>query len=154
MKKILFILMAFCLLTGAAHAQDTIKIGLMAPLTGSFASEGAEMKQVLELLAADLNARGGLLGKKVELITDDDGSDARTAALAAQRLTTKGVVAVIGTYGSSVTEASQNIFNEARILQVANGSTAIRLSEKNLKYFFRTCPRDDEQGVLRVDIGH
>lgn len=151
MKKILFFLLACCFLTGVAHAQDTVKIGLMAPLTGSFASEGAEMKQVLELLAADLNARGGLLGKKVELIVDDDGSDARTAALAAQRLTTKGVVAVIGTYGSSVTEASQNIFNEARIIQIANGSTAIRLSEKNLKYFFRTCPRDDEQGKVAVD---
>ena len=151
MKKILFCLMAFCFLAGMAQAQDTVKIGLMAPLTGSFASEGAEMKQVLELLAADLNAKGGLLGKKVELIVDDDGSDARTAALAAQRLTTKGVVAVIGTYGSSVTEASQNIFNEARIIQVANGSTAIRLSEKNFKYFFRTCPRDDEQGKVAVD---
>ena len=95
MKKILFILMAFCLLTAPSHAQDTIKIGLMAPLTGSFASEGAEMKQVLDLLTADLNAKGGLLGKKVELITDDDGSDARTAALAAQRLTTKGGVSCV-----------------------------------------------------------
>ena len=151
MKKIIFVLMAFCLLTATAHAQDTIKIGLMAPLTGSFASEGAEMKQVLELLVAEQNAKGGLLGKKIELIVDDDGSDARTAALAAQRLTTKGVVAVIGTYGSSVTEASQNIFNEAKIIQVANGSTAIRLTEKNLKYFFRTCPRDDEQGKVAVD---
>ena len=151
MKKILFFLLAFCFLASMAHAQETVKIGLMAPLTGSFASEGAEMKQVLELLAADLNAKGGLLGKKVELIVDDDGSDARTAALAAQRLTTKGVVAVIGTYGSSVTEASQNIFNEAKIIQVANGSTAIRLSEEGLKYFFRTCPRDDEQGKVAVD---
>ena len=65
MKKIVFVLMTFCLLTATAHAQDTIKIGLMAPLTGSFASEGAEMKQVLELLNAELNAKGGLLGKKV-----------------------------------------------------------------------------------------
>jgi branched-chain amino acid transport system substrate-binding protein len=151
MKKILFFLMAFCLLTGTAYAQDTIKIGLMAPLTGSFASEGAEMKQVVELLVAEQNAKGGLLGKKIELLIDDDGSDARTAALAAQRLTTKGVVAVIGTYGSSVTEASQNIYNEAKIIQVANGSTAIRLTEKGLKYFFRTCPRDDEQGKVAVD---
>jgi branched-chain amino acid transport system substrate-binding protein len=151
MKKFLFFLMAFCLLTATAYAQDTIKIGLMAPLTGSFASEGAEMKQVVELLVADLNAKGGLLGKKVELITDDDGSDARTAALAAQRLATKGVVAVIGTYGSAVTEASQNIYNEAKIIQIANGSTAIRLTEKGLKYFFRTCPRDDEQGKVAFD---
>ncbi len=114
MKKILFFLMAFCLLTAMAHAQDSIKIGLMAPLTGSFASEGAEMKQVVELLVAEQNAKGGLLGKKVELVVDDDGSDARTAALAAQRLTTKGVVAVIGTYGSAVTEASQNILTRPR----------------------------------------
>ena len=56
--------MAFCPLTATAHAQDTIKIGLMAPLTASSASEGAEMKQVLELLNTELNAKGGLLGKK------------------------------------------------------------------------------------------
>jgi len=150
MKKFLFLAMALCFLWSTAEAADTIKIGLMAPLTGSYASEGKEMKQVVELLAENLNAGGGLLGKKVELITDDDGSDAKTAALAAQRLTTKGAMAVIGTYGSSVTEASQGIFNEARIIQIANGSTAIRLSEKGLKYFFRSCPRDDEQGKVAV----
>jgi branched-chain amino acid transport system substrate-binding protein len=57
-------------------------------------------------------------------------------------------VAVIGTYGSAVTEASQGIFDEAGIVQVANGSTAIRLTEKRLKAFLRTCPRDDEQGLV------
>jgi branched-chain amino acid transport system substrate-binding protein len=131
---------------GAARAAETIKIGLMAPLTGSWASEGQEMKKNVELLAAELNAKGGLLGKQVEVVIDDDGGDPRTASLAAQRLTTKGVVAVIGTYGSAVTEASQNIFDEAKIIQIANGSTAVRLTEKGLKFFFRTCPRDDEQG--------
>jgi len=49
-----------------------------------------------------------------------------------------------------VTEATQNIFDENRIIQVANGSTAIRLSEKGLPYFFRTCPRDDEQARVAV----
>ena len=129
-----------------ALAQGTIKIGLMAPLTGPWASEGQEMRRNVELLAAEQNAKGGLLGKQVEVVVEDDGGDPRTASLAAQRLTTKGVVAVIGTYGSAVTEASQNIFDEAEIVQVANGSTAVRLTEKGLKYFFRTCPRDDEQG--------
>ena len=104
------------------------------------------MKRNVELLAAEQNARGGLLGKQVELVVEDDGGDPRTASLAAQRLTTKGVVAVVGTYGSAVTEATQTIFDEAGIIQVANGSTAVRLTEKGLKYFFRTCPRDDEQG--------
>jgi branched-chain amino acid transport system substrate-binding protein len=137
---------------GVARAADTVKIGLMAPLTGSWASEGQEMRQNVELLAAELNARGGLLGKQVEVVVEDDGGDPRTASLAAQRLSTKGVVAVIGTYGSAVTEAAQTILDEAGIIQVANGSTAVRLTEKGLKYFFRTCPRDDEQGRVAAAI--
>ncbi|MGQ9797155.1 branched-chain amino acid ABC transporter substrate-binding protein [Desulfosoma sp.] len=139
------------LLAGFASANaDTVKIGLMGPMTGPWASEGQEMKQVLDLLASDLNAKGGVLGKKVEVIVDDDAGDPRTAALAAQRLATQGIVAVIGTYGSSVTEATQNIYSEFKIIQIANGSTAIRLTEKGLKSFFRTCPRDDEQGRVAV----
>ena len=133
---------------GSAQAAETVKIGLMAPLTGAWASEGQEMRNNVELLAAELNAKGGVGGKQIEIVVDDDGGDPRTASLAAQRLTTKGVVAVIGTYGSAVTEASQNIFDEAEIVQVANGSTAVRLTEKKLANFFRTCPRDDEQGKV------
>lgn len=133
---------------GMVQAADPVKIGLMAPLTGSWASEGQGMKKIVELLADQQNAKGGVLGQKIEVITEDDGGDPRTASLAAQRLTTKGVVAVIGTYGSSVTEASQTIFDEAGIPQIANGSTAIRLTEKGFKHFFRTAPRDDEQGRM------
>jgi branched-chain amino acid transport system substrate-binding protein len=147
-KKWLFLSVTLCLCTYAAFAADTIKIGLLAPITGSNASEGQGMKQVLEFLTADVNAKGGIQGKKITLITEDDGSDPRTAALAAQRLISQGVVAVIGTYGSSVTEATQGIFDESGIVQIANGSTAIRLTEKRLKMFFRTCPRDDEQAKV------
>lgn len=151
MKKsiVIALLFSFCLATGA-FAADTIKIGLMAPLTGSWASEGQDMKQIVTLLADEVNKSGGLLGKQVEIITADDGGDPKTAALAAQRLSTQGIVAVIGTYGSSITEASQNIYDESEIVQVANGSTAIRLTEKGLEYFFRTSPRDDEQGKVAV----
>jgi branched-chain amino acid transport system substrate-binding protein len=134
-----------------AAAAGPVKIGLLAPLTGPWASEGQEMKRNLELLTAEQNARGGLLGKPVELVVEDDGGDPRTASLAAQRLTTRGVAAVVGTYGSAVTEATQAILDEAGLLQIANGSTAVRLTEKGLKHFFRTCPRDDEQGRVAVD---
>ena len=133
---------------GMAQAADTVKIGLMAPLTGSWASEGQGMKKIVELLAEQQNAKGGVLGKQIEVVTEDDGGDPRTASLAAQRLTTKGVAAVVGTYGSAVTEASQTIYDEAKIPQIANGSTAIRLTEKGFKHFFRTAPRDDEQGRM------
>jgi branched-chain amino acid transport system substrate-binding protein len=153
MHKLAGILLGFCLLGATpARADDTIKIGLMAPLTGSWASEGQEMKRNVELLAAEQNAKGGLLGKQVEVVVEDDGGDPRTASLAAQRLSTKGVVAAIGTYGSAVTEASQAIFDEAGIIQIANGSTAVRLTEKGLKNFLRTCPRDDEQGRVGAAV--
>lgn len=146
MKRIAVLTLVLSLIVGIAGAADTVKIGLMAPLTGAWASEGEDMKQIVELLAEQINADGGLLGQQVEIIAEDDGGDPKTAALAAQRLSTRDVVAVIGTYGSSVTEASQMIYDEAPIIQVANGSTAVRLTEKGLNYFFRTCPRDDEQG--------
>src|SRR5512134_3512334 len=114
MNRVLRVAVALLALSAVptAHAQP-IKIGLMAPLTGSWASEGQEMKRNVELLAAEQNARGGLLGKQIEIVVEDDGGDPRTAALAAQRLVTKGAVAVVGTYGSAVTEATQTILDEA-----------------------------------------
>lgn len=148
MKKVLFLALVFCLMAGPAVSADTIKIGLMAPITGAWASEGQDMQQIVELLAEEINAGGGVNGNKIEIITEDDGGDPRTAALAAQRLSTRDIVAVIGTYGSAVTEASQGIYDEAGLIQVANGSTAIRLTEKGYDFFMRTCPRDDEQGLV------
>jgi len=148
MKKTVCLSLILCLMAGTALAAGTIKIGLMCPLTGPWASEGQDMKDIVTLLADELNQAGGLLGKEVEIVVEDDGGDARNASLAAQRLSTRGVVGVIGTYGSAVTEATQGIYDESEIIQIANGSTSVRLSEKGLKYFFRTCPRDDEQGYV------
>ena len=152
MKRLVGALALVFVLVGARPARaEALKVGLLAPLTGPWASEGQEMKRNLELLTAEQNARGGLLGKKVELLVEDDGGDPRTASLAAQRLATQGVFAVVGTYGSAVTEATQSILDEAGVVQIANGSTAVRLTEKGLKHFFRTCPRDDEQGRVAVE---
>jgi branched-chain amino acid transport system substrate-binding protein len=151
MKRLFLVCGCFALLCafglGQAFAK-TIRIGLMCPLTGSWASEGQDMKQIVELLAKETNKAGGLGGSEVEIIVEDDGGDPRQAASAANKLVTKGVVAVIGTYGSSVTEAAQTIYDEAGIVHIATGSTAIRLTKKKLPLFFRTSPRDDEQGKV------
>ena len=105
---------------------------------------------MVELVAEGINARGGVLKRKIDLMVEDDGGDPRTAVPAAQKLAQQKVAAVVGTYGASVTEAVQQIFDEARIVHVANGATAVRLTEKKLGRFFRTCPRDDEQGRVAV----
>lgn len=149
MKKQLFLLSAvLCFLTFTAFAADNIKIGMMGSMTGPLASEGHDMKMAVELLVEDVNRHGGIGGRQVTLLIEDDAGDPRTAALAANRLASQGVVAVVGSYASSVTEAAQNIFNEEGIVQISNGSTAIRLTEKGLKRFFRVCPRDDEQAKV------
>ena len=139
------------LVFGAAPAfAETIKIGVMGPLTGPWASEGRDMQRIVSLLAAEVNKAGGINGNTIEVLVEDDGGDPRTATLAATRLITMNPVAVIGTYGSAVTEAAQTIYDEAGVVQIATGSTAIRLTEKDMKNFFRTCPRDDQQGQSAV----
>ncbi len=153
MKKLLSLAVVFAAATLCASvaAAGTVKIGLMAPLTGAFASEGQDMRKLVELQVEEVNKAGGINGNKVELVVEDDGSTPRSAATAANRLVSKGVTMVIGTYGSAVTEASQDIYDEAGVVQVATGSTSIRLSSKGFKRFFRTCPRDDEQGRVAAE---
>ena len=152
MKKFLRVFCFALALTLAASPAfaETIKIGLMAPLTGPWASEGRDMERIVQLLASEVNNAGGINGNTIEILVEDDGGDPRTATQAATKLTTLNPVAVIGTYGSAVTEASQNIYDEADMVQIATGSTSIRLTEKGLTKFFRTCPRDDQQGQSAV----
>ncbi|MBO4684802.1 MAG: branched-chain amino acid ABC transporter substrate-binding protein [Desulfovibrio sp.] len=155
MKRISLLLaclaMVLALPVQSASAADAYKIGLMCPLTGKWASEGIDMKNIVELLVNKTNKAGGVNGMQIDLVVEDDAGDPRSAALAAQKLASAGVKAVIGTYGSAVTEATQNIYDEAGILQIGTGSTSIRLTEKNLPLFFRTCPRDDAQGKFAAE---
>lgn len=150
-RKILALTALALFLASPALAED-IKIGLMCPLTGKWASEGQDMKNVVSLLVDQANAKGGINGRPIKLYVEDDAGDPRTAALAAQKLASSGVVAVIGTYGSAVTEASQNILDEAEIPQIGTGSTSVRLTEKGLPLFLRTCPRDDAQGKAAAQV--
>ncbi len=147
----MFLLALGCLVFGSGAAMaETVSIGLLCPLTGAFANEGQDMERIVKILADGINEAGGINGMQVEVVVEDDASEPRTSALAATRLSTSGVVGVVGTYGSAVTEASQNILAEAGIVQIATGSTSIRLTEKDLYTFFRTCPRDDDQGAKAV----
>lgn len=152
MKKLIRYLAVCALVLICSPAFASVKIGLMAPITGAFANEGQDMKKVVEILVEETNKSGGIKGEKVELIVEDDGSTPRSAATAASRLVAQGVVAVVGTYGSAVTEASQDIYDEAGVVQIGTGSTSIRLTDKGMDGFFRTCPRDDEQGRVAVDV--
>jgi len=130
--------------------EETIKIGLQGPMTGDYAYEGKGFKNALTMLVEQVNAAGGINGKQVELLVEDDAGDPTQSALVAQRLVDAKVVAVIGAYNSTATEAASEIYNEAGILHITPSSTAVRLTTKGFPRFFRVCFLDDRQGLFAV----
>lgn len=126
----------------------TIKIGLQGPMTGDYAYEGKGFENAVKMLVEQTNAAGGINGKKVELIVEDDAGDPTQSALVAQRLVDAKVIAVIGAYNSTATEPASAIYNEAGILHITPSSTAVRLTTKGYPRFFRVCFLDDRQGLF------
>jgi branched-chain amino acid transport system substrate-binding protein len=135
-------------LAGCARKTDTIKIGLQGPMTGDYAYEGKGFSNAVRMLVDQTNAAGGILGRKVQLIVEDDAGDPTQAALVAQRLVDAGAIAVIGAYNSTATEPASQIYNEAGVLHISPSSTAVRLTQKGFPRFFRVCFRDDRQGLF------
>jgi len=133
-----------------AVAAEPVVIGLQGPITGPWAYEGEMAKRSCEIAAQLINQKGGILGgRMVELRVVDDAGEPKTGALAAQKLVgQKDVVAAISTYGSSICEPASNIYEKFKKVNIGYGVTAVRLTQRGFKYFFRTCGRDDSQGAF------
>jgi branched-chain amino acid transport system substrate-binding protein len=117
-------------------------------MTGDYAYEGQGFQKVVELLVEQTNEAGGILGRQVELVIEDDAGDPTQAALVAQRLVDADVDAVIGAYNSTATEPASEIYNDAGILHITPSSTATGLTQKGFPRFFRVCFLDDKQGLF------
>jgi len=158
MKRINFLLgiSVLVLALGAASlgvmAAPPVVIGLQAPITGSSAIEGEMAKQSVEIAAQMINEKGGILdGRMIEIMVVDDVCQPKESALAAIKLVSKGVTAVIQSYGSSVTQPASDIYEKYQKVNIAYGATVTGLTERGLKYFFRTCGRTDTQGAFFAD---
>jgi branched-chain amino acid transport system substrate-binding protein len=142
---------AFALCAGAAPAQD-IRIAVVGPITGSNAALGEQMKRGAEMAVADINAKGGVLGKKLALEIADDACDPKQAVAAANDVVGKKVVFVAGHYCSSSSIPASAVYNEAGILQMTPASTNPALTDdaakKGWNNIFRVCGRDDAQGAV------
>ncbi len=150
MKYVLLVGVVFLITApmGSAAEKNPVVIGLQGPITGAWAYEGQMAKQSCEIAADLINKKGGILGGRTVVIkVEDDAGEPKTGALAAQKFVgQKDVVAVVSTYGSSVCEPASNIYEKFRKVNIGYGVTAVRLTERGFKYFFRTCGRDDSQG--------
>ena len=150
MKRSLVSIAIFGLLTSVAQAQEVIKIGLAAPLTGSQAHLGKDIENGARLAIEDYNAKGVTLGgKKVkfELQAEDDQADPRTATTVAQRLADSGAKGVVGHLNSGASIPASRIYNDAGLPQVSPASTNPKLTQQGFKATFRTIANDVQQGT-------
>ncbi|GAB1534463.1 branched-chain amino acid ABC transporter substrate-binding protein [Geovibrio sp. ADMFC3] len=153
MKKLFslsLMLMVGALFAVTAFAADTIKIGVQAPITGEYANEGQGIDNAARLLAEQYNAKGGLLGKKLEVFTCDDEAQAMKAAICAKELVEKGVIMIIGSYTSSAAEAAQRTYYRAGVLQTTDG-TSDSLTKNGYWTFFRNSNPNSANAAFTAD---
>lgn len=138
-------------LAGAVHAQEVV-VATAGPMTGGDAIFGEQMKKGAEMAVKDINAAGGLLGKKLKLEIGDDQCEPKQALPVANSFVQKKVVFVAGHYCSGVSIPASAVYQENNILQITPASTNPRLTDeakaKGWTTVLRTCGRDDIQGKI------
>src|SRR5438045_1926423 len=118
---------------GVAQAQEVVKIGHVAPLTGNIAHLGKDNENGARLALEDYNAKGLTIGgKKVkfELVGEDDQADPKTGNIVAQRLVDAGVKGVVGHLNSGTTIPASRIYNQAGIPMVSPSATNPTLTQQ------------------------
>jgi branched-chain amino acid transport system substrate-binding protein len=120
-----------------AAAQTPIKIGASMSVTGTYAKPGTYQKEGYDVCIDELNAKGGLLGRKVELVIYDDQSQPATAVKLYEKLITEDKVdAVMGPYSSAVSEAVANVTEKYKKVMVAPLAATTSIFKKGRKYIF------------------
>jgi branched-chain amino acid transport system substrate-binding protein len=148
-KQLMATLAAAAVLSMAqvAGAQE-ILLGVVGPVTGDQASFGEQMKKGAEMAVADINAAGGLMGKKIKLMIEDDRCSDKDAVVAANKVADAKVAGVIGHFCSSASIPASQVYAKRGIIQITPASTNPKLTEQGLKNVFRSCGRDDAQGLV------
>ena len=147
------ILLAIPAIFAGGGQQNVIKIGVAGPQTGDLASYGIPTVKAAELVVKQWNANGGLLGRQIQLIIEDDICDPKVAPDVAVKLVGEGVVGVIGHICSGATEAALSIYLDSGIPVISPSATTPPLTQSgDYPNFFRTIAPDDAQAQLQVDF--
>jgi branched-chain amino acid transport system substrate-binding protein len=133
---------------GFTAAKAEIVIAVAGPMTGQYASFGEQMQRGAEMAVKDLNASGGVLGQKVKLMVGDDACDPKQAVAVANKFVSDNVVFVAGHFCSGSSIPASKVYTEEGILQISPASTNPKLTEEGGDNVFRTCGRDDQQGIV------
>ncbi|HET6877006.1 MAG TPA: branched-chain amino acid ABC transporter substrate-binding protein [Jatrophihabitans sp.] len=131
---------------GGGGGGDAIVIGVPVPTSGDYASAGTDILHGAQLAAKKINSSGGINGKKIQIVAQDDACSAQTAAQAAEKLISQNIVAAAGGYCSTASAPELETFHRQGIPYVMAASTNPELTDQGFPEAFRTIGRDDEQG--------
>ncbi|QDM17786.1 branched-chain amino acid ABC transporter substrate-binding protein [Tardiphaga sp. vice278] len=143
-------LLSTALLSQGAFAQ-AINVAVAGPMTGGESAFGRQMKNGAEQAVVDLNAAGGVLGKKLALQVSDDACDPKQARSVAEKIASGGVPFVAGHFCSSSSIPASEAYADGNVLQITPASTNPLFTERKLWNVLRVCGRDDQQGLIAAD---
>ena len=127
--------------------DNTTPVAIVGPITGQYASFGAQMKNGGEMAVADINAAGGVLGKKLDLSIGDDACDPKQAVAVANQMAGAGVKLVAGHYCSGSSIPASKVYAEGDMVQISPASTNPTFTDDRAgPNIYRVCGRDDQQG--------
>lgn len=152
-RRALIVSTAFLALAGSAAAADTIKLGIVAPMSGPNARYGAFSMHGAELAVKDINAAGGIDGKKIELFNADSQGTPVEGVSATRRLIDQdGVDFIIGDVSSSVTLAMQPVAEDAGVLLLNAASSNPKITYQSgvggFKWTYRNYPTDENRALI------
>jgi branched-chain amino acid transport system substrate-binding protein len=144
------------MITGCAKKEEvakTIKVGVAGPHSGDLASYGIPTVRAAELVVEKINAAGGVLGKQVELLVEDDVCKPEVATNTATKLVSDGAVVVVGHVCSGATKAALGIYKDAGIIVMSPSATNPGLTQSgDYPNFYRTIASDDVQANLGAEF--
>ncbi len=134
--------------SGAVAQQEPIRIGVIQPLSGPVAASGNYVRMGAEIARDWINGRGGVLGRQVQLVIEDNKSDPKEAATAAEKLIVKDKVPVIvGAWGSSMTLAAMPKLEEYGVPMVVETSSAATITRRGNPWIFRISPPSEMEAL-------
>lgn len=136
-----------------AASTQSIVFGMVAPMTGDAADYGVQLQTGVQLAIDEINAEGGIGGRKVQFEVCDDKCDPYEASMCAQKMAAnKNIFAVIGHVCSSCTLAGGPIYEQAGLVDMTVSSTNPEVTKKGWKNVFRTIAHDGKQGPLMAEF--
>lgn len=144
---------SLAVMAGSAYSSEPIKLGVAGAHSGDLASYGIPSVRAAELVVKDINARGGILGRQVELLVEDDVCKPEISTNIATKLVSQGVHVVLGHICSGATRAALGIYRDSNIITMSPSATNPPLTQSaEYPNFFRTIASDDAQARLEVDF--